>query len=148
MNTLSNKLEQILRELPELVQGITEQDFLYKRTMDKWSKQEILGHLCDSASINHLRFVKVILNDTIIELEGYEQIKWVTAHDYQNSYTREELLTVWKNLNLLILKTMQNVSQTDQEKHCITSDGREITLYILFEDYLKHVAHHMKQIEN
>jgi hypothetical protein len=43
----------------------------------KWSPKEIVGHLIDSASNNHGRFVRAQLRDDL-RFDGYEQAEWVT----------------------------------------------------------------------
>ena len=48
----------------------------------KWSRKEIIGHLIDSASNNHGRFVRAQLQDDLI-FAGYDQEEWVRAQRYQ-----------------------------------------------------------------
>jgi hypothetical protein len=50
---------------------------------DKWSPKEIIGHLIDSASNNHGRFVRAQLQDELI-FSGYEQSEWVAIQQYQH----------------------------------------------------------------
>lgn len=53
-----NRLIYIIHEAPKLLMGIGEEKMLLKPSIDKWSKKEILGHLIDSATNNHQRFVR------------------------------------------------------------------------------------------
>jgi hypothetical protein len=50
----------------------------------KWSIKEIVGHLIDSASNNHKRFVEAQAKDDLICL-GYAQDAWVQLQRYQES---------------------------------------------------------------
>jgi len=61
---------------------IPEQQSAIARSEDKWSPKEIIGHLIDSASNNHQRFVRAQFTDELI-FAGYEQEGWVRVQDYQ-----------------------------------------------------------------
>src|SRR5688572_6052135 len=50
----------------------------------KWSVKEIVGHLVDSATHNHRRFVLAQLQDAMV-FPGYEQDRWVTLQGYQEA---------------------------------------------------------------
>src|SRR3954467_8501563 len=63
----------------------------------EWSSREILGHLIDSASNNHLRFVNAIVTGEV-HLPSYEQEKWVMIQNY-DSELWERLIVLWENYN-------------------------------------------------
>src|SRR5215218_8657132 len=50
----------------------------------KWSPREIIGHLIDSASNNHQRFVRMRARDDLV-VEGYQQEDWVAVQRYQDA---------------------------------------------------------------
>ena len=52
------RLQYLCEEIPVLLSIIPEQDFTHKSAPEKWSKKEILGHLIDSATNNHQRFIR------------------------------------------------------------------------------------------
>ena len=60
----------------------------------KWSPQEIIGHLVDSASNNHGRFVRAQLHDDLI-FPGYDQEAWVRMQDYVSS-DWVALIALWR----------------------------------------------------
>ncbi|SDG39349.1 DinB superfamily protein [Fontibacillus panacisegetis] len=142
------KFEKLLDEIPKLINGIDDNEFITKVSSNKWSKQEILGHLCDSAVNNHSRFVRIILTEEPISIDGYKQDEWVRIHDYQNNYSKSDLLTLWIQLNKQILNVIRNASELDFNKQCILSDKSRVTLCWLFDDYLSHMLHHIKQIKS
>jgi hypothetical protein len=146
MSSIEN-LEAFLDEVPKIINRINGKDFINKISSTKWSKQEMLGHLCDSAINNHSRFARIILTDEPIALDGYQQNEWVKIHDYQLNYDRSELIDLWKQLNKLILNVMRNAHESDLKKLCILNDNSKVTLNWLFDDYLNHMMYHMKQIE-
>lgn len=57
------KLDELIADMTEIVTATSEMEFNLKLSPDKWSKKEILGHLCDSAVHNHVRFVKILLSE-------------------------------------------------------------------------------------
>lgn len=142
------RLEAYLEEVPKTINDIEEEAFLRKPAPHKWSKQEILGHLCDSAANNHIRFARSILSDEPITIVGYQQDDWVKLHDYQSSYSQSEMLALWTSLNKQILHVMRQASESDLGKQCLLSDGSSVSLQWLFNDYLDHMLHHLKQIES
>lgn len=142
------RFEELLNVVPKIINGIEDNEFFNKVSSNKWSKQEILGHLCDSAINNHSRFVRLILTDEPINIEGYKQDEWVQIHDYQNNYSKSDLLALWIQLNKQILNIMRNASELDFNKQCILSDKSMVTLSWLVDDYINHMLHHIKQIES
>ncbi|MGG6310418.1 DinB family protein [Paenibacillus macerans] len=146
MKHLREELDRLLNELPRIVNGLGEAEFIRKPSSAKWSKQEILGHLCDSAANNHVRFVWIMTSEAPITVEGYPQDEWVKLHDYQHGYARPELLALWKLLNGQIRNVLQSATAPDWRKRCLLSAGGELTLAELFEDYLRHMEHHLDQL--
>ena len=53
-----NRLKYILDTVPKILTEIGERKMSIKPLPNKWSKKEIIGHLIDSATNNHQRFVR------------------------------------------------------------------------------------------
>ncbi|MEH6938190.1 DinB family protein [Bacillus sp. JJ664] len=141
----------ITSELEGLIQTVS-QDILalpnpdYKPNSSKWSKKEILGHLCDSATMNHKRFIDRLYSHEDIKLELYKQNHWVEFNDYQNCYTIDEVLTLWIALNQRIVKTMKTIATEKLALQFNVSENEKVTLEWLYSDYVEHLKHHLKQI--
>src|SRR5262252_10395120 len=73
----------------------------------KWSKKEILGHLIDSATNNHQRFVRAQISDELT-FPGYEQDEWVRRQDY-NSKPWNELVELWRLFNRHVAHIIRNL---------------------------------------
>ena len=75
----------------------------------KWSKKEILGHLCDSAINNLERYIKIQYEPQPCVLTPYDQVQWVDIQDYQE-ISIEEII----NLRLLsgLFMTILNIWNT------------------------------------
>src|SRR5678816_3585197 len=63
----------------------------------KWSPQQVIGHLIDSASNNHQRFVRAQQGSSLV-FPKYEQEHWVKCQHYEDS-SWEALTTLWHAYN-------------------------------------------------
>lgn len=150
INTV-NRLEQLIREVPEKIRGIKKEEFEFKPGPEKWSRKEILGHLCDSAINNLSRFVRAQFEPQPFQVVSYEQDEWVPANNYQKMET-EDLFTYWVTLNSQIVRIVKNIPEEKLAVVCDLGNAAfregEITknLLWLIEDYLVHMEYHLKQI--
>lgn len=128
-----------------------------KKSVVSWSRKEILGHLIDSANVNYNRFINVLSKEDLV-FGTYPQNEWVELQNYNNR-TWQELIELWKNLNIHIIKLLENISsielsnQTTQHnfnKICweLVEEGTKSSLEYLIDDYFGHLNHHIKQIIN
>src|SRR5512137_262158 len=76
-----------------------------KPAPDKWSLKEIVGHLIDSASNNHQRFVR-LQEESSLSLSGYNQENWVRIQRY-NSMSWDDLVSLWYRMNTLLLHIIE-----------------------------------------
>jgi hypothetical protein len=75
----------------------------------KWSPKEIIGHLIDSASNNHGRFVRAQLQDDLI-FDGYEQAEWVRVEAYQERKW-VDLVRLWQAFNHHLANVMETAAR-------------------------------------
>jgi hypothetical protein len=71
MNNLVSELKSIISSMPERINSLS--DVEVQPIPSKWSKKEILGHLCDSGNVNHHRFVDILTSNELVTLSGYNQ---------------------------------------------------------------------------
>jgi DinB superfamily len=116
-----------------------------KPTPDVWSIKQILGHLIDSASNNHQRFVRAQLASEL-SFPGYEQNAWVNSQDYQTSPWRE-LVDLWVFYNHHLAHVIRRVPQAAANVPCRIGTNEAVTLGSLAHDYVAHVRHHLEQIK-
>lgn len=125
------------------------------RAEGKWSPKEIIGHLIDSASNNHQRFVRAQFTDDLV-FDGYEQEGWIRVQNYQGEAWLE-LIQLWKLYNQHILHLMSLVPEETRMKlrykhnlHQIASDSlsedEPVTLDWFMRDYVDHMKKHLKQV--
>lgn len=146
-----NRLEFLLREIPEKITLIGTDILDKKPAADKWSKKEILGHLCDSAVNNLSRFVRAQIEPPPFEVISYDQNSWVKLNSYQDM-TIGEVIEYWTCLNRQIIRIITAAAEEKLAVECILGNAafREgelaKSLLWLIEDYLLHMEYHLRQI--
>jgi hypothetical protein len=138
-------LKNIIDAELQRFQNIPEEEWSYRNTPEKWSKKEIIGHLCDSAFTNIRRFVVTQYkeNENIV----YDQNIWVKAQNYQNVPV-SDLIDLWKSLNYQIVHVVENIPDEALQRTCDTTktELQVFTLEFIINDYVDHLQHHLKAI--
>jgi hypothetical protein len=121
----------------------------------KWCPREVIGHLVDSASNNHQRFVRAQFKDDLL-FDGYEQDAWVSLQRYRDA-PWNELIDLWRFFNLHIARIMQVAPNDERLRKRAQHNLHEIawtplsrddsaTLDYFMSDYVGHLKHHLAQI--
>ena len=121
----------------------------------KWSPQEIIGHLVDSASNNHGRFVRAQLTDDLF-FPGYDQAEWVSVQQYSEA-DWSELISLWRTFNSHIAHVVERIPQSiasqQRTRHNLDEIAwktvpreQPVTLEYFVRDYVAHMKHHLAQI--
>ena len=143
MRATVEHLEKIVQSYYRRLGSISEQEYMRKPNPDKWSKKEILGHLVDSAQNNTRRFIVAQYEEN--PRIGYDQDKWVALVNYLQ-HPVYDLITLWRLLNLHILRVLDNMSPDAALRKCTMANGNEYTIEWLAADYCNHLLHHLHQI--
>src|SRR4249920_4023557 len=90
VETCLAQLIHILDTIPAKLRAFTEEEFSAIPAPGKWSKKQILGHLIDSATNNHHRFVRAQFDvkPTIL----YQQELW-NEFSYYQSMPQEHVIS-------------------------------------------------------
>lgn len=121
-----------------------------------WSPVQVIGHLVDSASNNHQRFVRARFRPDL-RFEGYDQDAWVSAQGYAAA-PWQGLLDLWRAFNLHLARVIETtpdealrVPRADHNLDAIAwrtlPTDRPATLEYFMRDYLGHLQHHLRQID-
>jgi hypothetical protein len=112
---------------------------------DVWSVKEILGHLIDSASNNHQRFVRGQLASEL-SFPGYEQNAWIATQDYQ-ARPWPEVVDLWVLFNHHLAHVIRRIPVAAAIVPCRIGTNEAISLSAMAEAYVAHVRHHLEQIK-
>lgn len=143
INEAIDKLAAIVIAYPERFQSIPAEKFSCKPSPQKWSKKEILGHLIDSATNNHQRFIRAQFEDRP-EIY-YDQDMWVQFNHY-NDMPLNQLIHFWTVYNLQLIEVIKRIPVENLILECKMRDGNYLTLDYLVNDYVQHMEHHIRQI--
>jgi hypothetical protein len=121
----------------------------------KWSPVEVIGHLVDSASNNHQRFVRAPDQNDLV-FQGYAQDDWVARQRYQSA-PWEELVLLWqlynRQLARLLSATPREVRERVHQRHNLhrvafrpVPEDQPATLDYFMHDYVDHLEHHLAQV--
>lgn len=125
------------------------------RAPGNWSPKQVLGHLIDSASVNHERFVRAAQLEDLV-FPGYDQDAWVEAQRYAEA-DWNELIDLWLLYNRHLARVF---AATPDAERCRTRKHHNFdviafravspdvpsTLDYLMKDYVVHLEHHLTQI--
>ena len=137
------RLQYLCNIIPPQLQQITEEEFTYKSTPDKWSKKEILGHLIDSATNNHQRFIRIQYeNEPVI---FYDQNQWNNLSNYNHLIT-SHLINFWLIYNQHLVEIIKVIPPENLNRNGVGKDGQKLPLYFYINDYVSHLEHHLKQL--
>lgn len=142
MERVTQELRSIIGEYRKKFEGIPEKNFQEKPLPHKWSKQEVVGHLIDSAQNNLRRFICAQYESAPPHIV-YQQDFWVSANAYQQMQ-RDDILDLWQLMNLRICAVLENMPPENYSKE--VDAGTLHTLEWLATDYIKHMKHHINQI--
>lgn len=142
MQSTITRFETLLSSVP--LSGIS--GIKHKPSQEKWSKQEIIGHLIDSAINNLQRFTEIQFEPTPYRIRQYKQDELVKANAYQDADS-ERLFALWISLNFRILDLMKRQTETTLRHPITLYDGKLSDLRFLMTDYVDHLEHHVRQLQ-
>jgi len=143
MEDIAVELTEIVENAEKAFHGIREEEWSCKSAPEKWSKKEILGHLIDSASNNHQRFVRAQRQHAPQII--YEQNRWVEAQNYADAQT-ENLIRLFTAYNRHLAHVLFQMSPETGMRLCDINKEQPVTVEWLAQDYIRHLLHHLSVI--
>jgi hypothetical protein len=142
-NLAKRLADSVARELPAL-RSIAEDRAAKPAREGAWSQKQELGHLIDSATNNHVRFVRASLEP---EFHGpsYDGDGWVARHGY-GELPWTMLVDFWERYNRLLVELVARIPEERLSTRCTVGDSAQVTLGFLIEDYIAHMQHHLDHI--
>ncbi len=109
-----------------------------------WSRKQVIGHLIDSASNNHQRWVRAGLAGTLV-WPDYDQDGCVRVQAFQDA-PWPMLLDAWVALNRLLAHVLTSLPPAAASASCRIGGHAAIPLAELARQYVQHMHHHLDQI--
>jgi len=141
---IATDLGRTVAEAKPLLAKLTNADTSTRPDPKKWSKKEIIGHLLDSASNNHQRFVRASLQGSLV-FPGYDQESLVELQDF-SEMDWGFLVDFWASYNRFLAHVLTCLPEKAGEIVCHIGDHKPATLGFIAQDYVAHLKHHLNQI--
>ena len=136
------RLQYLCNTIPHLLNQLDDALFSDKPHPETWSKKEIMGHLIDSATNNHHRFVRGQFEK--VPAIMYDPDKW-NAGNYYMQMDKSQIIGFWTLYNKHILELIKCIPKEKLNNKVDTGEN-EYTLTFLFIDYVSHLEHHLHQV--
>ena len=143
--TLADVLLHTVQAALPLMRSTSDADATRLLAAGKWSRKQILGHLIDSAANNHQRFVRAQEQPSLV-FPGYAQNHWVSCQRYSER-AWSDLVALWESYNRHLAHVVASIPEERRATWCVIGDGEPVTLGFLVTDYIRHLRHHLEQIE-
>jgi hypothetical protein len=144
MKELSEKLISVIDAAEPRLRKVSEAESEKPVLSGGWSRKQVLGHLIDSASNNHQRFVRAVLQSSL-DFPGYEQDENIRLQAPQQADWLL-LISLWAAYNRYLAHIIARLPASKLETPCRIGSGAPVTLKFLATDYLTHLLHHLTQI--
>lgn len=128
------------RELARLLDGLTEEQSLFRYAPGKWSVKEIAGHLADGERVFAYRALRIGRGDTT-PLPGFEQDDYVAKTDFDALPMRQLVteLTATRAATISLFRTFS----ADALSRMGTASGFPVSVRALAWMIAGHERHHM-----
>ncbi len=144
MKALSEQLLRVVETGEAKLRKINDAEAAKPALPGSWSRKQVLGHLIDSASNNHQRFVRAALQPSL-DFPAYDQNGNVLLQAPQDADWLL-LVSLWSAYNRYLAHIIARLPAAKLETICRIGSGEPVTLAFLAKDYLTHLLHHLEQI--
>jgi len=144
MKALSHKLLHLIDAATPVLSEVDDTTSTQPILAGGWSRKQLLGHLIDSASNNHQRFVRASLQESL-NFPGYDQNGNVRAQHFQSAEW-PHLVSLWSAYNRFLAHVIAHLPEKKLKTTCRIGADNPVTLEFLATDYVNHLSHHLGQM--
>ena len=143
INESIKRLQFLCDRIPDLLLELDQTTLSEKPSPGKWSKKEIIGHLIDSATNNHHRFVRGQYEE--LPTITYDQNKW-NENNYYQHIDSSQIIAFWTAYNRQLLELIKRIPENKLGYKVNTGSDNSYTIEFLIHDYVQHLEHHLRQV--
>ena len=144
MEHVSDELARVVGAAEGLLRQVSEEESGRPAIPGGWSRKQVLGHLIESASNNHQRFVRAALADAL-EFPAYDTPGSVRVQAVEGA-AWPMLVDLWATYNRFLVHVIRHLPAAKLEVACRIGSNAPVSLRHLAEDYVVHLVHHLDQI--
>ena len=131
---------KILKEL----EGLTEEQLLFKPSEKSWSIREIIIHVSD-AELVHIHRMKAVLSEDNPILTAFDQDLWTTRLNSQH-VDHQLYLQLFKSMRESFLPILHHLTEQDYLRIGTHNQAGQLTFKEILEHSIEHVDTHIRQI--
>jgi DinB superfamily len=143
-SAIASDLGRTVAQAKPLLLKLDNADTTARPSANKWAKKEILGHLLDSASNNHQRFVRATLQGSLT-FPGYDQNALVDLQRFAD-VDWNFLVDFWASYNRFLAHVINSLPAEAAAITCNIGNNPQATLEWLARDYVEYLKHHLNQV--
>jgi len=141
MKQIASEIRTVVDAVEARLVDMSAEEVTRRDAPDSWSKKEILGHLIDSASNNHQRFVRACSSGAL-EFPYYRQEDWARVQRCNEADWRN-LIELWSAFNHHLCHIIERIPESAYANPCNIGQPEPVRLEFVVRDYLRHMKHHL-----
>jgi hypothetical protein len=141
---MPDHLLHLISRIEAVLAAFAMQHWQASRGEGKWTRLQLLGHLIDSATNNHQRFVRALAQERL-DWPGYDQMAHVAVQNYAGA-DPTLCLSLWAVYNRHIGHVIRQITPVKAGTLCAIDGAPAMTLADLVLDYVAHLEHHLRQL--
>jgi uncharacterized damage-inducible protein DinB len=145
MEQLMEEYKQGYSKIIKELEGLTEEQMLFKPSEKNWSIREIIIHLSD-AELVHIHRMKAVLSEDNPVLTAFDQDLWTTSlHSQQIDH--QLYLQLFKSMRESFLPILHHLTEQDYLRVGTHNQAGQLTFKETFKHSIEHIDTHIEQIK-
>lgn len=144
MERLIEEYKQGYSKFVKELEGLTEEQLLFKPSEKSWSIREIIIHVAD-AELVHIHRMKAVLSEDNPVLTAFDQDLW-TDRLHSQQVDHQLYLQLFKTMRESFLPILQHLTKEDTMRIGTHNQAGQMTFKEILEHSIEHVDTHIGQI--
>ncbi|MGG7619065.1 DinB family protein [Bacillus coreaensis] len=144
MKHLIDEYKESYNKMVTEIEGLTQEQILYKPSENSWSIREIVIHVTD-AELVHVHRMKSVLSENNPILTAFDQDAWTSKLQTQ-SLDHQLYISLLDAMINSFVPILTNLGENDFLRVGTHNIEGEFTFKELFEHSIEHIQNHVEQI--